>query len=227
MYLSGMETLLTVAFFLVPYLLGSISAAVIISRGLYRKDIRNLGSNNAGSTNMFRELGLKAGVLTQVIDIGKGSLAAAIPYFLLWWLPQYPHSLSHLDMEFQSILAGMMAVIGHIYPVYFGFRGGKGINTLLGMMLVTNWLAALICIIAWVLILYLTRYVAIASMGGVLTYPIFLVVFAVMQSEDPNWLLTAGGCGMFLLVVYTHRSNIARLRKGLEDKNPWFEGRVQ
>ena len=222
-----MEIFLTTAFFMVPYLLGSISAAVIISRGLYRKDIRELGSNNAGSTNMFRELGFKAGILTQIIDIGKGSLAAAIPFFLLWWLPEYPHAMSELHPEFQSIIAGMMAVIGHIYPVFFGFRGGKGINTLLGMMLVTNWLACLICFASWVLILYITRYVAIASMGGVLTYPIFLILYALVRSEDPNWLLTAGGFGMFLLVVYTHRTNIARLRKGEEGKNPWFEGRVQ
>lgn len=222
-----MEILLTTVFLILPYLLGSISAAVLVSKGLYGKDIRDLGSNNAGSTNMFRELGLKAGVLTQIIDIGKGSLAAAIPFFFVWWLPDHPHQLSHLDLEFQSIIAGMMAVIGHIYPVFFGFRGGKGINTLLGMMLITNWLACLICVISWVLILYITRYIAIASMGGVLTYPLFLVIYAVIRTESPNWLLAAGGFGMFLLVVYTHRSNIRRLLKGTEGKNPWFEGRVQ
>lgn len=222
-----MEILLTVAFFLTPYLLGSITAAVIVSKSLFGKDIRNLGSNNAGSTNMFRELGFKAGALTQIIDIGKGSLAAAIPFFWVWWLPEHPHAISHLDLEFQSIIAGMMAVIGHIYPVFFGFKGGKGINTLLGMMLVTNWLACLICVLSWVLILYITRYIAIASMGGVLTYPIFLILEAVIRSESPNWLLVAGGFGMFLLVVYTHRSNIRRLMVGTEGKNPWFEGRVQ
>ncbi len=222
-----METLLTTAFFLIPYLVGSISGAVIVSKLMYGKDIRKLGSNNAGSTNMFRELGFKAGLLTQVIDIGKGSLAAAIPFFWNWWLPEYPHALSNLELEFQSIAAGMMAVIGHIYPVFFGFRGGKGINTLLGMMLVTNWIACLVCLLSWILILYITRYIAIASMGGVMTYPIFLVLAAVVQPGSPNWLLVAGGFGMFLLVVYTHRTNIRRLMAGKEEKNPWFEGRVQ
>ncbi len=222
-----MEILLTAAFFLVPYLMGSISAAVIVSRSLHGQDIRDLGSNNAGSTNMFRQLGFKAGFYTQIIDIGKGSLAAALPFFLAWWLPEYPHALSQLELEFQSIIAGMMAVIGHIYPIFFGFRGGKGINTLLGMMLVTNWVACLICVLSWVLILYITRYIAIASMGGVLTYPIYLALAAVIRSETPNWLLVSGGFGMFLLVVYTHRSNIRRLLVGTEGKNPWFEGRVQ
>lgn len=222
-----METVLTVAFFAVPYLLGSIASAVLVSRALHGVDIRDIGSNNAGSTNAFRELGFKAGAFTQVIDIGKGALAAAIPYFLLWWFPEEQHALSHLSLELQSIVCGMLAVIGHIYPVFFGFRGGKGINTLLGMMLVTNWLACLVCVVGWVLILYVTRYVALASMGGVLFYPLFLIAQAFVREERPNWLLVGAGFGMFLLVVFTHRTNIARLLKGTEGKNPWFEGRVQ
>lgn len=221
-----MEIVLSIAFFLVPYLLGSISSAVIFSRLLHQVDIRELGSNNAGSTNTFRQLGFKAGALTQVFDIGKGALGAAMPYLIRWLFPEEQHVLQSLDLELQSIIGGMMAVIGHIYPVFFGFRGGKGINTLLGMMLITNWMACLICIVSWILILYITRYVAIASMGGVLTYPLFLMGWALMQGEMPRWLLVAGGFGMFLLVVYTHRTNIQRLRVGEEDKNPWFEGRI-
>ncbi len=221
-----MEIVLTIAFFLVPYLLGSIAAAVLASRALHKVDIRDLGSNNAGSTNTFRELGFKAGAITQVIDIGKGALGAAVPFFLLWWFPDTPHALADLDLELQSIICGMMVVIGHIYPVFFGFRGGKGINTLLGMMLVTNWLACVVCIVGWILILYITRYIALASMGGVLLYPLFLIAHSLIQGESPRWLLVAGGFGMFLLVVYTHRTNIRRLLVGEEGKNPWFEGRI-
>lgn len=222
-----METLLTISFLLVPYLLGSISGAIIVCRALHGVDPRNIGSNNAGSTNVFRELGFNAGVLTQLTDIVKGVLAAAFPYFLLWMFPEETHRFSHLNFELQSIICGMLAVIGHIYPVFFGFRGGKGINTLLGMMIVTNWMVCLICVAGWILILYITRFVAIASMGSVLIYPLFLLIYAVSAGEDPNWLLVAGGFGMFLLVVFTHRTNIRRLLKGTEGKNPWFEGRVQ
>jgi len=222
-----MEIILSLVLFLVPYLLGSIAAAVLVSRALHGVDIRTLGSNNAGSMNTFRELGFKAGAWTQVIDIGKGALGAAVPFFLLWLFPGEKHLLSHLDLELQSIVCGMLAVIGHIYPVFFGFRGGKGINTLLGMMLVTNWLACLVCVAGWILILYITRYVALASMGGVLVYPLFLMVGAWAQGEEPRWLLVGAGFGMFLLVVFTHRSNIRNLIAGTEGKNPWFEGRVQ
>lgn len=222
-----METVLTISFFLVPYLLGSIASAIIVCRLLHGVDPRDVGSNNAGSTNVFRELGFKAGALTQVFDIGKGALAAAVPYFIAWMFPEEVHSLSHVSLELQSIICGMLAVLGHIYPVFFGFRGGKGINTLLGMMLVTNWLACLICVAGWILILYITRYIALASMGGVLIYPVFLLVHAAIQGEEPYWLLVGAGFGMFLLVVFTHRTNIRRLLKGTEGKNPWFEGRVQ
>jgi acyl phosphate:glycerol-3-phosphate acyltransferase len=220
-----MEILLSITLLLLPYLLGSINAAILVSRGLYGVDIRTLGSKNAGSTNMFRELGFKAGALTQVVDIGKGTLSAALPFFAYWWLPGTPHWLSGFELELQALLCGLIAVIGHLFPVYFGFRGGKGINTLLGMMLVVNWQASLICLAGWILILYLNRYVAIASMGAVLIYPLYLIVKALITHTSPSWLLISVGFGMFLLVVYTHRSNIGRLLKGEEDKNTWFEGR--
>jgi acyl phosphate:glycerol-3-phosphate acyltransferase len=221
-----MEILLSIGILLLPYLLGSINAAVIVSRGLYGVDIRTLGSLNAGSTNMFRELGFKAGALTQVVDIGKGSLSAALPFFAHWWLGGYHHVLADFELELQSIICGLLAVIGHLYPVYFGFKGGKGINTLLGMMLVTNWQASLICLAGWILILYVSRYVAIASMAGVAIYPVYLIVKGLVTGTEINWLLVGFGFGMALLVVYTHRSNIGRLVKGEEDKTTWFDGKL-
>jgi glycerol-3-phosphate acyltransferase PlsY len=222
-----MEIVLSIAILLLPYLLGSINAAVIVSRGLYGVDIRTLGSNNAGSTNMFRELGFKAGALTQVVDIGKGSLSAALPFFAHWWLPATSHWMSGMDLELQSIICGLLSVVGHLYPIYFGFKGGKGINTLLGMMLVTNWQASLICLAGWILILYVNRYVAVASMGAVLLYPLYLVARSLLTDDPANWVLIGVGFAMFLLVVYTHRSNIQRLLKGEEDKNTWFQGKMR
>jgi glycerol-3-phosphate acyltransferase PlsY len=222
-----MFLVLSIIFFLLPYLLGSIATAVWVSKGMYGVDIRTVGSFNAGSTNMFRELGMKAGVLTQVVDIGKGSLAAALPWFLHWIFPEEAHALSHWTMEMQSLTCGMLAVIGHIYPLFAGFRGGKGINTLLGMMLVTNPLAAVVCLLSWILILYLTRYVAIASMLGVGTYPVYILALGLLGEGPVNVTLVLLGVGMFLLVVFTHRSNIRNLMAGTEGKNPWFEGRVQ
>ncbi|MFM2376203.1 MAG: glycerol-3-phosphate 1-O-acyltransferase PlsY [Bacteroidota bacterium] len=221
-----MEILLDIAILLLPYLLGSVNAAVIVSQGLYGVDIRTLGSLNAGSTNMFRELGIRAGILTQAVDIGKGSLAAGLPYFAHWWIPQ-PHLLSGHDLELQSIVCGLLAVIGHLYPVYFAFKGGKGINTLLGMMLVTNWQASMVCLAGWILILYISRYVAVASIGSVLIYPIYQVLHSRVAEVPENWLLVSIGVGMFLLAVHTHRSNIQRIMRGTEDKTTWFDGKVR
>jgi acyl phosphate:glycerol-3-phosphate acyltransferase len=217
-----MEILLNISILLFPYLLGSVNAAIIVSRGLYGVDIRTRGSRNAGSTNMFRELGIRAGILTQAVDIGKGSLAAGMPFFAHWWISQ-PHLLSGHDLEVQSIFCGLLAVIGHLYPVYFAFKGGKGINTLLGMMFVTNWQASVVCLAGWILILYIGRYVAVASIGSVLIYPIYLIFHSMITGVPENWILVGVGLGMFLLVVYTHRSNLRRLWMGTEDKTKWFD----
>lgn len=221
-----MEIVLSLGLILLPYLLGSINAAIIVSKVLYRVDIRTLGSLNAGSTNMFRELGFKAGALTQVVDIAKGSISAALPYFVFWLLPSQNHWFAKYDLEMQAIICGLLSVIGHLYPIYFGFRGGKGINTLLGMMLVTNWIASLICLAGWILILYVNRYVAIASMGAVMIYPLYLIAKSIIFQETLNIPLVAIGFGMAFLVIFTHRSNIARLVKGEEDKTTWFEGKL-
>ncbi len=218
--------LLSISLLILPYLLGSIATAVWVSQIGYGVDIRTQGSNNAGSTNMFRMLGFWAGLITQVVDIGKGSLAACLPLIALAYFPLERHWISDWSMEMQQLACGLICVIGHIYPVFAQFKGGKGVNTLLGMMLVTNPLAAGICLVTWVALLYLTRYVAVASMGAVATYPALLLVLGVSSTgvDVPHVLL---GIGMVALVVFTHRSNIQRLLAGNEVKNRWFEGKVK
>lgn len=218
--------LLSISLLILPYLLGSIATAVWVSQIGYGVDIRTQGSNNAGSTNMFRMLGFKAGLITQVVDIGKGSLASCLPLIAAAYFPHAPHWLSGWSMEMQQLACGLICVIGHIYPVFAQFKGGKGVNTLLGMMLVTNPLAAGICLVTWIVLLYLTRYVAVASMGAVATYPILLLVVGLLAEgvDVPHLLL---GLGMVALVVFTHRSNVQRLRSGTEPKNRWFEGKVK
>lgn len=218
---------LSILVVLLPYLLGSIPTAVWVSRGMFGTDIRTQGSGNAGSTNMFRILGAKAGIITQIVDIAKGTLAAFLPLILASSFPEDPSFISGWEMEMQKLFCGLIAVIGHIYPVFAAFRGGKGINTLLGMMLATNPLAAGICLIFWIAVLYLTRYVAVASMAAVASYPLFLVVKAMATGAEMNPLLIGLGTGMALLVVFTHRSNIANLMAGKEHRNRWFEGKIK
>lgn len=219
--------LLSILLLILPYLLGSIATAVWVSKIGYGVDIRTQGSNNAGSTNMFRMLGFTAGLITQVVDIGKGSLSSCLPLIVGAYFPLERHWMSDWNMEMQQLACGLICVIGHIYPVFAQFKGGKGINTLLGMMLVTNPLAAGICLVTWIVLLYLTRFVAVASMGAVATYPALLLVIGSLYRQGielPHLLL---GLGMVALVVFTHRSNIQRLLAGTEPKNRWFEGKVK
>jgi glycerol-3-phosphate acyltransferase PlsY len=214
-----METAFTIGLLLIAYLLGSIPAAVWISKTFYGVDIRTLGSGNAGSTNMMEMLGKKAGFSTQAIDLAKGALASALPFFFIWIFPDRQHHLSSQTLEMQSIICGLVSVFGHIYPIFAGFRGGKGINTLVGMMLITNPLACITCFTVFALVVILTRLVAIGSMSGVLTFPLFVLVRDLLTGVPVNWILVAIGFGMFLLVVYTHRSNIRRILKGEEGKS--------
>lgn len=213
-----MDTILSVGLLVLPYLIGSVATAVWVSRGLYGVDIRTRGSKNAGSTNMFRELGATAGLLTQVVDVAKGSLAAALPWIVSWLAPGVDHFMADWSMEKQSLACGLMAVIGHIYPVFAGFRGGKGINTLLGMMLVVNPLAALICLGVWALVLVSIRYVSVASLLAVLTYPWYVFLRSNAQGELLETGLFWLGIAMFCLVFFTHRANIRRLFKKQEPR---------
>lgn len=214
-----MEIAYTIGLLLCAYLLGSIPSAVWISKAFYGIDIRTLGSGNAGSTNMMEMLGKKAGFSTQFIDLTKGAAASALPFLFIAIFPDKTHALSGESLEMQSIICGLVAVFGHIYPVFAGFRGGKGINTLVGMMLITNPLACLICFAVFALMVIATRLVAIGSMSGVLAFPIFVLVRDLVKGQDIDGVLVGIGLGMFLLVVYTHRSNIRRMMKGEEGKS--------
>ncbi|MCB9230236.1 MAG: glycerol-3-phosphate 1-O-acyltransferase PlsY [Bacteroidia bacterium] len=200
------------------YLLGSIPSAVWISRAFFGKDVRTLGSGNAGSTNMFRNFGAAAGIACQVIDIGKAMLAAALPWILARPGLEIEYFGNNQPLELQMLLTGLVAVVGHIYPVFAGFKGGKGINCLLGTMLVVNPAAAGICLLVFVATLLLSKYVSLSSMLGTLSFPVFVLIRDLSGGEGINWLLAGLGLCMLGLVCFTHRENIGRLLKGQESK---------
>lgn len=216
-----MFILFSVLIILIPYLLGSIPTAVWVSKGLYGSDIRTYGSGNAGSTNMFRVFGVKAGILTQVVDIIKGVLAALIPVMAFTWGP-LPHFMADQNLPIQMCFCGLIAAIGHIYPVLAGFRGGKGINTLLGTILVAQPLAGGVAILVFLLVILLTRYVSLGSMLGTLSFTIYLVVQGLISPPFPTVLLLILSGSMFVLVVFTHRSNLKRLLAGNENRANLF-----
>lgn len=198
------------------YFIGSIPTAVWVGRYFFGVDVRDYGSGNAGSTNTFRVLGAKAGVPVQVIDILKGFFAASLAGL-------FYRNFGFFDASSYTMLRiifGLAAVVGHIFPIYEDFKGGKGINTLLGMMIAIHPWATLACVIMFLIVLLVSRYVSLGSIIGTLTFPLFLIASAVIFHYDDNRqdVLIIFGFAIFILVVLTHQKNIRRLMKGEENK---------
>jgi glycerol-3-phosphate acyltransferase PlsY len=197
------------------YFIGSIPTAVWVGKYFFGVDVREYGSGNAGSTNTFRVLGAKAGIPVQVIDILKGFFAASLAGI-------FYRNFGFFDASSYTMLRiifGLAAVVGHIFPIYEDFKGGKGINTLLGMMIAIHPWATLACVISFLVVLVVSKYVSLGSIIGTLTFPLFLIVSAVMFHYDRRQeVLIIFGFAIFILVVLTHQKNIKRLLKGEENK---------
>ena len=203
------------------YLMGSIPAAVWLSRRFYGMDIRTVGSGNAGSTNMYRTFGFKAGFITQIFDVIKGVVAVLLP---VWFAPP---AANDVEQVLAQVLCGVAAVAGHTFPVFAGFRGGKGVNTILGMMLALHPLGSLIGVVIFALVLSAGRMVSLASMCAVASFPLYIILVEMnwrlsRHSEDASLIFLALGVALAGYVVYSHRTNIARIREGTERKvNLW------
>jgi len=198
------------------YLFGSIPTAVWIGRAFYGIDVREYGSGNAGATNTFRVLGKKAGIPVMLIDILKGFTATNLAYFIGISITGGPHS----NLINYQLALGIAAVMGHLFPVFAGFRGGKGIATLFGMVLAVNLSAALLCVAAFIVILLITRYVSLSSIVGGFTY---LVGVSLVYNKNTNNMVVIFGMCICLLILVTHQKNIERLLKGTESKVNLFK----
>lgn len=190
------------------YLLGSIPTAIWISKWWYGKDIRDYGSGNPGSTNMYRVFGFKAGFVTQIVDISKGFIAASLP---IWFSLPGDHLTNQL-------LLGLLGVLGHIYTVFARWKGGKGVNTLLGVMLSVEPKACVVGIVVFLIVLFLFRMVSLASMFAVASFPIYLLVLRFGYDERLHPVLFPFSIILVFLIVYTHRTNIQRILQGKENK---------
>ena len=186
---------------IVPYLLGSINPAILISKGIYKQDIRTLGSGNAGSTNMLRCFGKKAAAATFLIDLFKAALAYWRGFFLF------------LGMTGGAI-AGFFVVFGHIYPIFAKFRGGKGVACLAVIALCQSPFTFLILLAVWLIIALGTRYVSLASVMAALLYPLILRAF-VGNAGGPAVALAIAS---IVFVILRHRENLKRLYQGKENK---------
>ena len=197
----------------VPYLLGSISFAVVFSRGIHHDDVRQHGSGNAGSTNMLRTYGLKSAVLTLICDILKGVVSTLLGLLVM------PY---HLGFAYISAL---MCMIGHAFPIYHRFKGGKCVATFAGALLVLNPLVFILLMLAFVLIVYVSRYVSLGSVICAGLFPILInfIPFVTITLENgtavavpPAGIIAAALMGILIIVL--HRKNIVRLWQGTESK---------
>jgi glycerol-3-phosphate acyltransferase PlsY len=201
-----------IAFLLVlAYLIGSIPTAVWVSKWFFGIDIREHGSGNSGATNAFRILGKKAGSGVMLIDMLKGFLAVKLSLFS-------PFAWSSEQFVNLQIFLGLAAVIGHIFPIWADFRGGKGIATLFGMILSIQPIVAISLVAVFFLMLYVTRYVSLSSITASIAFPV-LIVF-IFNAHELSYRLFA--IATAFLVVLTHHKNISRLLTGNENKVPFF-----
>lgn len=203
-----MNILNAVLAFVFAYLLGSIPAAVWIGKRFHKIDVRQHGSGNAGTSNVIRVLGWKTGIPVLVIDVAKGWLAAMLPVFF-----NLAETNSALITNLQ-IMSGLTAIIGHIFPVFAGFRGGKGVATVFGVLLALQPLLTIFCFGVFLVVLLITGVVSVSSMSAGVAFPVFL--FSIF--DTPSLVFKIFSILVAIALVITHRKNIGRLMRGEESR---------
>jgi glycerol-3-phosphate acyltransferase PlsY len=196
---------------LVSYLVGSFPTAIVYGKLTRKIDIREHGSGNAGATNVFRVMGWKAGLLVLLIDMLKGLLATVLFY-------KIAVGAIAITPVLLQIIAGLFAVFGHIWTIFAGFKGGKGVGTGAGMIIGLVPGAVLLGIIVFIITVALTRYVSLGSILASLTIPIYLFVNHFLLDHPESLAILIFGIFIPILIIFTHRSNIQRLLKGTENK---------
>ncbi|UDE96239.1 glycerol-3-phosphate 1-O-acyltransferase PlsY [Carnobacterium viridans] len=189
--------------FIIAYLLGSIPSGVWVGKKIYGKDIRQFGSGNSGTTNTFRVLGKTAGTVVLLADVLKGTLAACLP--LLFQVPINP------------MVIGLGAILGHTYPLFAQFKGGKAVATSAGVLLAYNPPFFIYSVCLFLVLLFLTRMVSLSSM-------ISLPLITLSSLFIGDWILTTIAFILTLFIIYRHRENIKRIRNGTESKVPFGLG---
>lgn len=202
-------TLLYILIGIISYCLGSISFSVIFSKKMAGFDVREKGSGNAGSTNVLRTVGKKAAALTLICDILKGIVAVLLAY-------AFSHIVEDANGALMVQIAGIMVVIGHTFPVFFKFKGGKGVATSLGIIMLINYQIGLICLIFALLVMFLTKTVSIGSIMAAILFPVLTLLLHENYLIEGNYIIF--GILLALIVIYNHRSNIKRIMNGEENK---------
>ena len=200
---------------IIAYLIGSVNFSIIISKKMAGFDVREKGSGNAGTTNMLRSVGKKAALITLICDILKGVVSIGLAIII-------GNIAKNLDRELLLQIAGIAVVLGHTFPIFFGFKGGKGVATSLGVLLMSNWQIGLICLVFAIVLMALTRMVSLGSCAAAILFPV-LTLFI----NENYTVLTEGKNGnvyfvysiiLAIIVLYNHRENIKRILNGTENK---------
>lgn len=194
---------------IIAYAIGSINFSVIFSRKFAGFDVREKGSGNAGTTNMLRVVGKKAAIITLICDILKGVVSILIALVVGYFVKE-------VDKSILVQLAGFFAVFGHTFPIFFEFRGGKGVATALGVILLTNWQIGLICLVFALCLMILTKMVSLGSIMAAILFPILTIFIHENFLIPGNYIIF--GIALALLVMFNHRTNLKRILEGNENK---------
>ena len=200
------------------YLAGSIPGSVWVGQGLYGTDVRNYGSGNAGATNVFRVLGWKAGLLATIVDLGKGLFAAGVIATIR--LDDLPSGLEFWHIEtFVRLLAGFAAIIGHMFPIWAKFKGGKGVNPAAGVLFALTPITMWIVLGVFFVVLFSSRYVSLASMSAAISFPTALAVRKyIFHTDALDTSILVFGIIIAVGIIVAHRANIKRLLNGTESR---------
>lgn len=200
---------------IIAYLIGSINFSIIISKKIAGFDVREKGSGNAGTTNMLRSVGKKAAAITLVCDILKGVISIVIAIIV-------GKIAKNFDKELLLQIAGIAVVLGHTFPIFFGFKGGKGVATSLGVLLMSNWQIGLICLVFALVLMALTRMVSLGSCTAAVLFPVLTLFinqhYTVLTDGKNGNVYFVYSVILAIIVLYNHRENIKRILNGTENK---------
>ena len=203
-----MQIFLRILLIVLAYLLGSIPTSVWVGKWFHGKDVRDYGSGNAGATNTIRVLGWKAGIPVLIVDMFKGWLVVHLAYITYFYVPKSDDFITY------QLVLGTAAMVGHIFPVYVGFRGGKGVATLFGIILALNPVSTAVCIGIFLVIIFLTKYVSLGSIIAGFSFPFVLIL--IFHTTTPSLMIFS--LAVAILLLFTHQKNIERLLRNQESK---------
>jgi len=197
---------------LTSYITGSFPTSIVMTRVIKNIDIREHGSGNAGATNVFRVLGWKYAIFVLAFDILKGWLPTAVYATIIFQQLPVP------EQGLVQILCGFAAVIGHIFPIFSGFKGGKGVGSLIGVLLALYPLVFPLCLLIGVAVITTTGYVSLGSISAAIALPIIILILPKLGLISPNLSLIVFSLLVPWLIIFTHRTNISRIRNGTENR---------